>query len=205
MNKSKNSVLTREQWLQNAVVEMEPWFQAKGYKIPPVRVSCGFPYASKKAIGQCWDKSAASDKLVQLFVSPVVKDEVAPQGVLSILVHEVVHGVVGNKEKHNKVFKKCALAVGLVGKMTETEAGPELTEKSKEWLKKLGPYPHATLNPGRRPVKKQTTRMIKCECKKCGYTVRTSAKWLEVGLPICPCNNQHMDCKLPKGKEDSDE
>jgi hypothetical protein len=196
METSKNSILTREQWLQNAVVEMEPWFQAKGYKIPAVRVSCGFPYASKSAIGQCWDKSAASDKLAQLFVSPVIKDEVAPQGVLSILVHEVVHGVVGNKEKHNKVFKKCALAVGLTGKMTETVAGPELTAKSQEWLAKLGPYPHATLNAKTgRPTKKQTTRMIKCLCAECGYTTRVSQKWLDVGVPICPCNNEPMGVK----------
>lgn len=34
--------------------------------------------------------------------------------------------------------------------------------------------------------KKQGTRMIKCACGECGYTVRTTAKWLEVGPPCCP-------------------
>lgn len=34
--------------------------------------------------------------------------------------------------------------------------------------------------------KKQTTRMKKAECGLCGYTVRLSAKWLEVGPPGCP-------------------
>jgi hypothetical protein len=195
METSKNNIITREQWLTNAVVEMEPWFQAKGYKVPAVRVSVGFPYASKRAIGQCWDKSAASDKRAQLYVSPVIEKEVEPQGVLSILVHEVVHAVVGNENKHNKVFKKCALAVGLTGKMTETVSGEELTTVSHEWMKKLGPYPHVKLNLGKRPTKKQTTRMLKCVCAECGYTVRTSQKWLDIGVPSCPCNNQPMEVK----------
>jgi hypothetical protein len=133
--------------------------------------------------------------VAQLYVSPVVQEEVAPQGVLSILVHEVVHGVVGNEEKHGPVFKKCALAVGLEGKMTETVAGEKLTAASKEWLAKLGPYPHAVLELSKRPTKKQGTRMLKCECAECGYTVRTSQKWLDVGVPICPCNNEPMGVK----------
>lgn len=35
---------------------------------------------------------------------------------------------------------------------------------------------------------KQTTRLKKCECKAegCGYTVRVTQKWLEVGPPHCP-------------------
>ena len=28
--------------------------------------------------------------------------------------------------------------------------------------------------------------MIKCMCVECGYTVRTSSKWLAIGAPICP-------------------
>lgn len=33
---------------------------------------------------------------------------------------------------------------------------------------------------------KQTTRLKKCECEECGYTVRVTQKWLEVGPPHCP-------------------
>jgi hypothetical protein len=182
---------------------MEPLFKRNGYKIPAVRVSCGFPYASKKAIGQCWDKSAASDKVAQLFVSPQVKDELAPQGVLSILVHEVVPGVVGNDQKHNKVFGKCARAVGLEGKLTETVAGAVLIDEMKSWMEKLGKYPHAALNPGKRPTKKQTTRMVKCECSPCGYIARTSQKWIDkAGAPLCPCNKQPMKFDAPEGEDD---
>lgn len=35
--------------------------------------------------------------------------------------------------------------------------------------------------------KKQSARMMKCECTECGYLVRTAKKWLdEKGPPHCP-------------------
>lgn len=37
---------------------------------------------------------------------------------------------------------------------------------------------------------KQTTRMKKCMCPKCGYTARIAAKWIQVGLPTCPCGTE---------------
>lgn len=33
---------------------------------------------------------------------------------------------------------------------------------------------------------KQTTRLRKAECGECGYNVRVTSKWLEVGPPHCP-------------------
>lgn len=33
---------------------------------------------------------------------------------------------------------------------------------------------------------KQSTRLKKCECGECGYTVRVTQKWLDVGAPHCP-------------------
>jgi len=209
--KSKNDKITREQWLMRAVVAMEPLFKRNDYKVPAVRVSCGWPSsrgmgAKQIAIGECWDKSAASDKVAQIFISPRLKDEVDPCGVLATLVHEVCHAVVGNKEKHNKVFGKCARAVGLEGKLTATGAGEALVAEMKKWLEKLGRYPHATLNPADRPTKKQTTRMVKCECGECGYIARTSMKWIDdVGAPLCPCNKQPMAFEAPEGGDEEDE
>jgi hypothetical protein len=67
------------------------------------------------------------------------------------------------------------------------------------------PYPHGAItgrgeilvpptNPGDKPVilrpddrpKKQGTRMLKAECPECGYTIRLTKKWADVGLPTCP-------------------
>jgi len=52
-----------------------------------------------------------------------------------------------------------------------------------------GQLPHARLETSGLTTspKKQATRMIKCECQTCGYTIRTARKWLEsAGAPICP-------------------
>jgi len=184
---------------------MEPLFKKQGYKVPKVRVSCGFPSSralSRKntAIGECWSKSAATDGVCQIFISPLTSKAVEA---VDTLVHEIVHAVVGNDAGHGKVFRKCALAVGLTGKMTEAEAGKELLGTIAGWVKALGGYPHASLKPGRKPKKTQTTRMVKCECEECGYAVRTSRKWLaKAGAPLCPCNEQPMSYKVPAELEE---
>lgn len=184
---------TREEWFEAAVEMMRPLFKSAGQTIPTIRISCGWPSSrglsgKKRTIGQAWCKTASSDNVGQIFISPWLDAKVAsPCGVLATLVHEVVHEVVGLKEKHNKVFGKCARAVGLEGKLTATVAGEKLTEACKQWAEKLGPYPHGKLDLTKGPVKKQTTRMVKCECPECGYVARVSRKWLDdLGAPKCP-------------------
>lgn len=202
----KKKFETREQWLLEAVKLMVPLFADKGYKMPPVRVACGWPSvkaisAKSRRIGECWAPFASTDKVSQIFISPCLIEPAAAQGVLDTLVHEVVHAVVGNKEGHNAVFGKCARAVGLEGKLTSTHGGKELLETCAAWVKQLGPYPHAKLDSCKSPRKKQTTRLVKAECK-CGYNVRITRKWLdEVGAPICPHNKKAMAYEIPEELE----
>jgi len=201
---------TREAWLIAAIAAMTPRFESKNYKVPTLRVACGWPSSralsrKKRCLGECWSKESSTDKKPQIFISPYLDEAASDTGVLATLVHEVVHAVVGNKEGHNKVFGECARAVGLAGKLTATEAGPELMQKMKTWSDALGEYPHARLDLFKSPVKKQTTRMVKAECGDCGYTVRTSRKWLEeAGAPLCPCNKKSMGFEIPD-ELDSDE
>jgi hypothetical protein len=208
MKNIKAKFETREQWLEAAVRLMVPRFEGKEYEVPGVKVSCGFPSGralsrKKQAIGECWGKEITVDGVPQIFVSPIIKD---PLETLAILTHEVVHAVVGSPAKHGSKFRKCALAVGLEGKMTATHAGDDLKETCVEWIKDLGQYPHAGLKPRARPDKKQTTRMVKCECKKCGYTARVSRKWLDdAGAPLCPCNSTPMSFELPPELEPEEE
>lgn len=205
---------TREDWLLSAVELMKSLFKQHGYDIPEIRVSCGWPStkataAKNRRIGECWSREAATDKTCQIFISPYLIDAGSEQGVISTLIHEVCHAVVGVNHKHDKVFGKCARAVGLEGKLTSTIAGKALLEQTKVWLKSLGKYPHARLDSFKSPVKKQTTRMVKCECDACGYTVRTSRKWIDdAGAPICPCNKRAMKFTIPdelQSEDDSDE
>ncbi len=202
---------TREEWLESAVTLMTPLFKSAGYEVPKVRVACGWPStrglsAKKRCLGEAWCKTASSDGVAQVFISPWLDTPVDPYGVLPVLVHEVVHAVVGNSEGHNKVFGKCARAVGLEGKLTSTVAGDTLLEACEQWTKKLGDYPHCKLNQNKRPVKKQTTRMIKCTCEECGYVVRTSKKWiLEVGAPCCPKHGAMHHDPIEENDEDENE
>jgi hypothetical protein len=100
----------------------------------------------------------------------------------------LVHAFVGIKAKHGKDFKVVAVGAGLTGKMTATVASDALEPKLATLAKDLGDYPHAALGVGGETLKpKQNTRMLKVTCPDCGYTVRTTKKWLDIGLPTCPC------------------
>jgi hypothetical protein len=179
---------TREQWLSEATTALRTLFKQHGVDLPlEVRSSCGFPSKSalsnkNRRIGECWSARASADSHAEIFISPTISDSMR---VLDILAHELVHACHPN-DGHGKLFKRTALAIGLEGKMTATVAG----EKFKLWaspvLERLGIYPHADLIPSN-AQKKQSTRMLKCVCRDCGYTVRVAGKWLnDMGAPHCP-------------------
>lgn len=46
--------------------------------------------------------------------------------------------------------------------------------------------------------KQQATRLIKCWCKACGYTVRTTQRWLTTGAPLCPCQQPPIPMEVAK-------
>lgn len=195
--------LTREGWLAAAVEHLRKDFAEAGEPLPPkVNVSVGWPGGrgnKANVIGQCWHPSACADKAPAIFVSPRLSD---PVDVLAVLVHELVHAA--GHQGHRKGFRRLALAVGLTGRMTATVPTEELATYLRGLANRLGPYGHAAIQdrstvrlpgvPGgkdgdpepRMGTPKQTTRMLKLECPCCGYTVRTTRKWLEQGLPRCP-------------------
>jgi hypothetical protein len=188
---------TREQWLNAATDKLRPLFKQAGYEVPAnVRTTCGFPhksaFASRQRIGECWSDTASEGKVFEIFISPVKAD---PVEVLDVLAHELVHATVGLAAKHNGPFRKCATAIGLEGKMTSTHAGKELKGRLQDIAEALGPYPHKKLTKSMtNGEKKQTTRLIKCECNECGYTVRTTQAWLDLaGAPICPLDERQME------------
>ena len=48
--------MNREQWLMAAVDHIVPIFESRGYTVPVVKVSVGFPSTGGKGrhLGQCW-------------------------------------------------------------------------------------------------------------------------------------------------------
>jgi hypothetical protein len=185
---------TREQWLNAAVELFRPLFinHPQGDIPRNLRVSCRWP--SKRAfaktnrrIGECWDSAASADDTHKIFISPYLW--YGPR-VLDVLAHELVHTCVGVKAGHKKPFIALAKAIGLKGKMTATAAGPSLKAFCITMAGALGDYPHKMLDKQMiNGEKKQGTRMLKLECS-CGYVVRTTQKWIDVGLPTCCCGKQ---------------
>ena len=199
-DKSQN----REAWLMQAVEFFAPLFKSAKFPLPPVRVSTGWTKSKAcKALGECWHPDAADDKRPAIFISPALVEAEGEQGVLSVLVHELCHAADGNKSSHGPGFKKIALAVGLEGPMRATVSGPRLNADIKLCVAKIGKYPHSALHLGTAAgEKKQSTRMIKCECEECGYVVRTARKWIiEVGAPHCPKHGA-MGFEMPEDERD---
>lgn len=179
--------LARQLWLQEVTEELRERFHLVGYQIPDeVRASIGFPSAGLrgKAIGECWATEASTDAHAEIFLIPTLDD---PARIVDVLAHELVHATVGHEAKHGKVFRKCALAIGLEGKMTSTVAGEAFKRWIADMLARIGEYPAGSLNAMTTGRTKQKTRLLKAECGACGYTVRVTRKWVEeAGAPHCP-------------------
>ena len=176
---------TREQWLNRAVGYLRPLFKGHEFTVPAtVRVGVGFAYASKTAEGQAWSHEASADGTHEIFLSPVVAD---PLAVLGILVHELIHVSVGLEHKHGPVFRRCALLLGLEGKMPATTVGEGLLLKLNAVSARLGDYPHAILSTSAGSPDKQTTRLLKMACDSCSCIIRTTAKWIEEYGEKWPC------------------
>lgn len=201
--------LNREAWLDAAVQKLRPIFLGHGYTVPELRVSVGWPSSGglaqkKKTIGQCWFGTTAADGKPQLFISPLLDDPKESQGVLATLVHEVVHTIAGFDAKHGPKFKKIMEKVGLAGKPTATHAGEDLIIRLGAIADELGAFPHSRIVPTKKP-KTQTTRMLKCECGTCGYTVRLSRKWLDISEPLCPVDKISMPPENKLGEDPNPE
>lgn len=183
-------IATREQWLSALVDALRSTFAELGSPLPErIRVSCGWPSKSalsskSKRIGEAWSARCSADGAHETFLSPCLAD---PVEVGAVLVHELVHHAVGVEHGHKGPFARCAKAVGLVGPMRSTSAGPELSGRLHALAESIGPYPHGALLAGN-GRKVQTTRMLKVACADCGCIVRMTRQWLdEVGAPTCAC------------------
>ena len=184
----------RETWLNAVANGMAPLFEAMKAPLPDhIRVAIGFTSTGRKgkAIGECWDNRRSAAGHFEIFIRPdlAYAPDAMPVQIAAILAHELIHAAVGIAGGHGKAFKRIALGLGLVGPMRATTPGVAFVEAAVPILDAVGPLPHARLDTGGQTTapKKQTTRLLKCECEACGYTVRTARKWLELtGAPLCP-------------------
>jgi hypothetical protein len=184
----------REDWLSAAISELRPFFDAVGAPLPAnVRVTCGFPSTAKRsgAVGECWADTASADKTFEVLITPEIDD---PVWVFDVLVHELCHTTAGAMN-HGVNFKRVAAAMHLA---PSAEKGWKATTRADSFIPtfgaivdSLGAYPHGALTMSKRKV--QTTRMLKAVCPSCGYTVRLTAKWADLGLPSCPVDSDTLN------------
>jgi hypothetical protein len=194
---TRKPAVTREEWLiQASKLLAKELFTPVGLKVPAkLRVSVGQPFgrgSKGSAIGQCWFPESSADAHHELFVSPTLSD---PLRILDVLTHELLHAALPLGTGHRgKFLRGCAL-LGLEGKPTATVAGSDLAKTLKRLRRQLPRLKHGALSAASGP-RKQGTRQLKCECPKCGYIARTTAKWLEqAGPPICPACEEALVLK----------
>ncbi len=190
-----NNHTTREGWLVDAIGLLRTeFFTSRGHKVPAkLQVACGWVQGGKNAIGQCWAPSASSDETTQMYISPTEADAAR---VLDILLHEMIHAVVGTKYGHKGPFRTLAKDFGLAGKMTATyaEEGSPLKALLVIIAGKLGPYPHAAM------TKKEVTKANPYKWTRLmspsdgHYVVTISPKMVEQhGLPVDPWGDEMVE------------
>lgn len=201
---------TREQWLREVLLwTSKDLFGCGDAPSQPnnIRVSVGFPSSGglgkkRRVIGECWSYECSDGAFSEIFINPVLSDGVE---VVSTLIHEVVHATVGVLEKHRGQFIVASKSVGLQRPWTATTATPELGDKIRHFLSGFDPYPHSKLTPRKLigPTKPQKNRQLKLECPDpaCGYTIRTTRKWIELGMPTCICGKLFELKDLPTDED----
>ena len=174
-----------------AVEHITPIFQARGYAVPQVKVSVGFPSTGGKGrhLGQCWASKSAEDNMNQIFIAPHLK---TPLDFLDTLVHELVHAVDNCESGHGEGFKKIALDIGLKGPMRSAGAGELLKQDLIRITEKLGTFPHGRLSLPI-PTAQKAPKRPGAICTKCGYEVVMLKKHLDLGPPICPKDMEGME------------
>ena len=184
--------MTKEKWLGNAVAEISKYFSQRGYQVPPVNVSIGFTSYGRRSstVGECWPKKAASDKRNVIFINPNHRDS---EGIISTLIHEMVHAVDDCEHRHGLEFKRIATDVGLTGKMRSTVPGDELSDYISRLINKLGKYPESFLDVV--SVPRASRQTAKAKCPSCSYRVSVPREMVEYGPPFCPIHNEKMEKK----------
>lgn len=193
-----NTHMTREAWLVQAVDRFaRAKFADVGKPLPErIHVSVGFPSrgglrgARGVTVGQCWTGKASADGAPHVFVSPLHVDGLSA---LDTLMHELAHAALPPEAKHGAPFVRLCNLVGLTAdKPKSRKAGAELRAELERLNAELGIFPHAALDAKSLP-KAGGTRLVKCMCETCGYTVRVTRVWLDgPGAPICPACEVQM-------------
>ncbi len=200
------SFTSRDVWLGAVTDAMRPIFAKRGYPLPTkINTTIGFPSTGwrGKIRGECWASHMSADGTTEIFIHPCETDT---NKIVNILTHELCHAAINNEGGHGKKFKKAGETMDLEGKPKHMLGGQAWAAWALPIIEAVGPMPHAALSEYVAKPKKQSTRNLKCECPACGFTFRTTAKWLEgkdfIQCPDTTCNETII---IDKSEEERDE
>lgn len=195
---------------------MAPRFEQLGYPLPEFRVSIGFTSGGMRsnANAEVWSNTASADGKFEILIRPDVGDSTMAAALLAHeLTHAAVGLKEGHKGKFVQVMIALGLTKPFTSTVP-TDAfrewvGPFIEELgdiphgSLRWS--LPGMPKRTPGAGKvagairigmeaervqelvtSAKPKQTTRLLKAACNECGYTVRVTQRWLDIGPPHCP-------------------
>jgi hypothetical protein len=197
----------REDWLRAARdIMVAELFPEAGLSLngTRTRVACGWPATSDRSVlGATFTETVSGDGTREIFVSPVVaKPARLFQGVLFVLLHELVHAALGAKEGHGPAFDAAMKQMGAKGDPSCNGADTDLDDWfAWSLLPRLGPYPHAEMNlgnlpaptappgfggpgfkfapPHRKVAPRQRNRHKLYECDACGQKIRAGTDDLD--------------------------
>ena len=174
---------------------------------------------SKWIQAQCWSSRASKDGINHIFICPTEGDTAHVLALVGHeLAHAALDSDLGIQDGHVGRFAEIMTRLGFEGKMTTATPGLQLAAELMTVADALGEYPHGALDlelvrahvsepiplptGGTGPRTKvrtgpegQTNRhvLLQCRTKDCacgGYKVRTTQRWIGIGLPLCPLGNQ---------------
>lgn len=112
--------------------------------------------------------------------------------------------------EHLEQFEKKKAAAAARRKMNESILGKSQVETLRRAeMKRKKPAKKKTQKSMTAAAKKRiaaaapSSRLIKADCEKCGYTIRLSRKWIEIRRPICPTCKKNMATEIDGETGDS--
>lgn len=158
----------------------------------------------KQALGWFWsNRWTPGAKKTSLHEINLSAEHLREHNMGETLIHELAHAEnhhlnIADTDKtgrrHNKKFKDMAEKLGLVVTQSKSLgfAFTDLGEPAKKFLDGIKfdrqLFELCRIEPSSKT--KEGTRLLKCQCPECGYVVRTTQKWLDVGVPTCACGTE---------------
>jgi len=155
-----------------------------------------------------WEISETAHAVVQVCLN-------AEESLLQLAgttLHELGHVIAGRQAGHGQDWKDACKELGLLHAKAVGTNYHEADMFSPKVLAAIKAIPKPTdgkprtsfevkgmcgqglgTHGGKSRGKGSGSRLKKLECPRCGYTARTTKKWIEVGLPTCPCGMKFID------------